>query len=156
MKVFGELIANHYDNIYRPKADKGKKTNPMNLHPFSFQFYKCNPIQTFECIIKDIDNAPDIEIRTIVSPFEDRSAAMPTIPMPTSLLRAKEWKFLLEKVDFEEQIVPNLLKQVSYDDLLAMPLKQKCIYLPYLNEELRDIIPLREIKSVTQKNDYKR
>ena len=28
MKVFRELISNHYWNIYRPKADKGEKTNP--------------------------------------------------------------------------------------------------------------------------------
>ncbi|MBR1577929.1 MAG: MamI family restriction endonuclease [Bacteroidales bacterium] len=33
MKVFGELITNHYYNIYLPKLTNNEKTNPMNLHP---------------------------------------------------------------------------------------------------------------------------
>ena len=48
MHIFGELLTNHYYNIYLPKINDNAKTNPMNLHPFKFQFYKCNPIKTFE------------------------------------------------------------------------------------------------------------
>ena len=49
-KVFRQLITNHYHNIYLPKIDAQKKANPMNLHPFGIQFYKCHPVMTFSCI----------------------------------------------------------------------------------------------------------
>lgn len=156
MKVFGELISNHYYNIYRPKADKGLNTNPMNLHPFSFQFYKCNPVQTFRCFIKDIDSAPSVEIKTYVHLLQERGAGMPAVPMPTALLRTGEWKLLLENVDFDEAVRPCLTREISRDEFATLSAGDKCKYLPFLNEALRNLIPLREIKSVIQKKPYVR
>ncbi len=55
MKNFNFLLNNHYNNIYLPKLKNNQKTNPMNFHPYSFQFYLCNPVKVFSCIIKNID-----------------------------------------------------------------------------------------------------
>lgn len=100
MKVFSDLIKNHYYNIYLKKVKANKKTNPMNFHPWSFQFYKCNPIKTFECIIENIDTNPVIKIdkNAYVSPEKARDESMPTIPMPSSILNDKEWKEMTKRL----------------------------------------------------------
>lgn len=156
MKVFRDLISNHYYNIYRPKADAGKKTNPMNLHPWKIQFYKCNPIKTFECIIKDINNSASIEIKKYIEPFQERDAQLAVEPMPTDLLNKHEWDVLLNHCDFD-QIAP-LLKNphLSRSEFLNLSLKRKKEMLPFLDEELRSYIPLRDIVSVTQSTQYHR
>lgn len=110
MKVFNELISNHYYNIFLPKQDNNQKTNPMNLHPWSFQFYKCNPIKTFECIVKNIDTKPDILIdsASYVEPLQERDDTLKPIPMPSALLKANEWDEMLSKADFDRDIKPLL------------------------------------------------
>ncbi|MBQ8656965.1 MAG: MamI family restriction endonuclease [Prevotella sp.] len=156
MKVFGELISNHYRNIYRPKADNGQKTNPMNLHPWSFQFYKCNPIKTFECIISDIDNTAKIGITKFIDPTAERDSRMETEPMPTSLLKKGEWETLLNTADFNS-IKPLLVHQeTAKEALIKMSTEDKAKELPFINEELRNLIPLRDIVSVTQATQYHR
>lgn len=156
MSVFRELISNHYYNIYRPKADNGAKTNPMNLHPWSFQFYKCNPIKTFECIIKNIDADATIEIQQFTDPQAERNSSMETEPMPTHLLENKEWDALLQKASFKK--ISALMKDsnMKKSDFVKLSLAEKAEVLPSLNEELRNLIPLREIKSVTQTTQYHR
>lgn len=156
MKVFGELICNHYHNIYRPKADSGYKTNPMNLHPWSFQFYKCNPIPVFETVIKDIDGNPEITINKLVPPESERGESMEPAPMPTHLLKANEWKCLLESLDFDTEIKPSLKRDVTEKEFIRMNVTSKSEVLPFLNERQRGAIPLREIVSVTQKGHYSR
>lgn len=156
MKVFGELITNHYRNIYREKADKGRKTNPMNLHPFLFQFHKCNPLPVFEAVIKDIDVNPEIVINKLVPPGHERGADMEPVPMPSCLLKPKEWDCLLEKLDFNKEIKPAFKKDTTFEDFKKMSSKAKSEVMPFLNEKQRGAIPLREIVSVTQKQHYSR
>lgn len=156
MSVFRDLISNHYHNIYCPKADSRAKTNPMNLHPWSIQFYKCNPIKTFECIIKNIDTDASIEILRFIDPKAERNSSMETEPMPTNLLEKEEWDVLLQKASFKK--ISLLLKDASMkkSDFVKLSVKEKVKALPYLNEELRNLIPLREIKSITQTTQYHR
>ena len=163
MQVFGRLIRNHYYNIYLPKIT-GKmkegltKGNPMNLHPFSYQFYKCNPIKTFECIIRDIDTNPEIQIdpTAYINPQEVRDASKESILMPSSILKDEEWNALIDNYDFDREIKPHLNYQMSKEWFRRLPKKQKQTTLPMIDEYLRERLPLREIKSVLQKEHYQR
>lgn len=167
MSVFNELISNHYYNIYLPKLQANQKTNPMNLHPFSFQFYKCNPIKTFECIIKNIDTAPAIYINeeAYIKPTCERDDNIKPIPMPSSLLNDNEWNELVEKADFEIDIKPLLdgrslaqmkLSNLTETQFAQLPKISKVKVLPYLDQKLRDLVSLRPIISVRQKKHYQR
>ena len=140
-KVFRQLIANHYKNIYLPKIEAMKKANPMNLHPFGIQFYKCHPVMTFSCTIKDVDTSPEIIIDRYVEPREERPCPL---DMPSHLLNKNEWAMLIENGHIGHydinHIVPSKL-QVQY---------------PTLPSEWLDDIKLRNIVSVTQKKQYRR
>ena len=156
MKVFRELISNHYWNIYRPKADKGEKTNPMDFHPLGYQFYKCNPVKTFECIIKDVDGNATIEITKYVEPSVDRNESLETELMPTNLLQKKEWDALLKKVTIK-QLAPLMRRpQLSRKEFLSLKLKEKAAVLPFLNEGMISELPLRDVVSTTQTTQYRR
>lgn len=156
MNVFNQLIDNHYRNIYRPKADEGKKTNPMNLHPWSFQFYKCNPILVFQCVITDIDNNPEIKIIKYIDPEEERGIDTESVLMPSNLLTKKEWNILLSSANYEQDICPLLKDNIQKEKFESLSNDDKIKYLPYLDEKLRDFIPLRPIVSATQKDHYHR
>lgn len=167
MSVFNTLLSNHYHNIYLPKLEANKHTSPMNLHPWSFQFYKCNPIKTFECIIRDVDTRPEICIdeQLYVSPSMPRNSEMSSLPMPTSLLRDAEWDEMLRKSRFKDDVLPLLVKEeveklerplLTKKGFMQLPLKQKQRLLPEINEMLRNRISLRPIVSVQQKEHYQR
>ena len=158
MKVFGELICNHYQNIYLPKLHNNLKTNPMNLHPGLIQFYKCNPIRTFSCVIKDIDTNPIIEIDkdAYIAPSVERNSTFDSILMPSSLLQPKEWDILFKTANYKKEILPLLTKTVSKKQLRTVPFRQLSSYLPFLDEKLRNYIPLRDIVSKQQQNHYQR
>ena len=161
--VFRDLISNHYYNIYIPKTtgqlnENVTKGNPMNLHPFSFQFYKCNPVLTFSCIIKDIDTDPEISIDTdrYISPEQDRPSGMPSMMMPTTLLKEEEWMMLLDRADYTTEVSPLLSESLSVEDLRKLPTKRRVKALPFIDEALRSYIPLRDIKPVIQSTHYQR
>ena len=167
MSVFNELISNHYYNIFMPKQEANQKTNPMNLHPWSFQFYKCNPIKTFECTIENIDTNPVILIdsNSYVEPNRERDESLKPIPMPSTLLKADEWVEMISKSDYEIDIKPLLdssflaekrLNTLSQEQFVQLSLKDKCAALPFLDQKLRDFISLRPIVSVRQKEHYQR
>ena len=162
MSVFGELIRNHYYNIYIPKINDNNndnKANPMNLHPFSFQFYKCNPIQIFECIIQNADS-DDAEIYInediYIEPRRTRDATINPAPMPSSLIKKTEWQELLDKANFETEIRPLLIEDISLSTFTNLSDKNKTKYLPYLDERLRNYISLRPIISNRQRQHYQR
>lgn len=167
MQVFNKLITNHYYNIFLPKQEKKQKTNPMNLHPWSFQFFKCNPIKTFECIIKDIDSRPDIIIDadSYVEPSSDRDESLTTISMPSGLLKNEEWKEIIQKADYDKEIKPLMdhgflkergLGKLTRSQFAKLPQKDKTAAIPNLDQNLRDMISLRPIVSVRQKTHYQR
>lgn len=158
MKVFGELIKYHFYNIFQPKLWNNAKTNPMNLHPTLIQFYKCNPIQTFTCTIKDIDTNPIIQIdeSSYVDPFVVRDTTLSSILMPSTLLTNDEWGILLDRADYETEVLPLLEIEISEDSFRSLPHKQLPTYLPHLDEKLRNYIPLRPIVSTRQQDHYQR
>ncbi|EFA96888.1 MamI family restriction endonuclease [Hoylesella timonensis] len=158
-KVFCDLISNHYNNIYLPKLTANLKTNPMNLHPWSYQFYKCNPIKIFECTVKDIDTNPQIQIdmKHYIKPSQERDARFPVVPMPTSLLKVEEWDELLAKANYDTEIAPLLSDPItSIVAFKKLSKKKKEESLPYLSEKLRNYLSLRKIVSVVQKSRYSR
>lgn len=167
MKVFNELISNHYYHIFLPKQRNNQKTNPMNLYPWSFQFYKCNPIKTFECIIQNIETNPQIIIdeSSYIEPSQIRDNTLKPIEMPSTLLKENEWEEMINKADFNNEIYPlindSYLKEKKLDKytkslFLKLPIKEKVAALPYLDQNLRDKISLRPIVSVRQRNHYQR
>jgi len=157
MKEFGGLLRNHYWNIFRPKQEANQKTNPMNFHPFSYQFYKCNPIMTFCCTIENIDTNPKILIdkSNYIKPDVERNDTINTIPMPTSLLKGSEWDELLNNhcyIDLIEQMNPAL----ELNEFRQLSGKRKSKVLPFLNENNRKKLSMREIISTRQRQHYTR
>lgn len=158
MKVFSDLIKNHYYNIYLKKVKANMKTNPMNFHPWSFQFYKCNPIKTFECIIENIDTNPIIKIdkNGYVSPGQARDERISTIPMPSSIIREEEWKEMINKASFKKDIAPLLNQKMTKAEFAGLKKKEREKALPFITEKLRGYISLRDITSITQTTHYQR
>lgn len=158
MSAFKDLITNYYYNIYLFKVEAKKKTNPMNFHPWSFQFYKCNPIKTFECIIKDVDTKPTITINKdeYVSPTRTRDTSLPTLPMPSSLLKKNEWEGMIANASYDEEIYPNLKGSYTKKEFMKLSAKEKAKQLPFISEKLRSYIPLRDITPSIQSTHYQR
>lgn len=95
---FRELMINYYNFIFKEhkKRNPNKTPAPKNLFPDNFPFYMCNPIKTFECIIKDgLSNNPKIDIISYVPPNNDRNN-LSSEKMPFKLLNKKE-KDILNK-----------------------------------------------------------
>jgi len=153
MKEFRELLKNHYYNIFLPKQDENMKTNPMNFHPFSYQFYKCNPIMTSSCIIKNIDTNPVIVIENYVNPSTERNETLNSPLMPTLLLKT-EWDELLEKVNYADLKRLMIENAPNVEEFVRMSNKQKSIILPYLDEKSRECLSMREIVSNRQNSHY--
>lgn len=158
MKNFRSLIENHYYNIYLPKRNDNVKTNPMNLYPLQFQFYMCNPVQVFECIVSNINSASQatINVTKFVSPTQERGENISSPNMPSNLLEVTEWEQLLDRADYDTEIRPLLTQEKSKTEFLRLSKKDKCSVFPQIPETLRKYIDMREIVSVRQTNRYSR
>lgn len=96
---FRTLMKNYYEYIFKEhkKINPNKNPAPKNLFPDNFPFYMCNPIKTFECIIKDgLSANPKINITEYVAPDADRTN-LASEGMPSKLLNKKERKVLEQK-----------------------------------------------------------
>lgn len=116
---FRTLMKNYYNYIFKEqkKLNPNKNPAPKNLFPDNFPFYMCNPIKTFECIIKDgLSDNPSINITKYVKPDIDREE-LASEEMPSSLLNKEEQEILYQ----------NDIKIV-----------------PYINEEIRSHLHLRD------------
>ena len=100
-----------------------------------------------------------------VKPDMERNESLQTIPMPSMLLRAAEWTELLKKSNYKKDIEPLIVKEylekegirgLSKTQFSKLSLNKKAEALPFLNEELRNIISLRPVAPVRQKKNYKR
>lgn len=146
---FIELLEKYYQNIYLPKMEDKGKPNPMNFHPWSFQFYKTNPIKIFECTIKDVDGIkPSISISAYVKPTIDRSSISPLL-MPSDLLKTNEWDTLSNTPTF-------IAKYGLSSNFATKKDKEKAQIVPSLDQEDRDLLCLREIVSNRQTTTYRR
>ncbi|MCT7949885.1 MamI family restriction endonuclease [Ancylothrix sp. C2] len=100
---FRELMYNYYNHIYlTAKRKKPEQTPaPKNFWPYSYQFYICNPILTFSCLVhRAISETPSLEILKYVKPDEDRSF-LDSVAMPTNLLNQPEKENLRLRVGLE-------------------------------------------------------
>lgn len=151
-ETFRSLVTNHYWNIYLPKTRNNDKANPMNLHPFQIQFYKCHPHLTFSCLIKNVDSNPQIQDVFYVAPGIARGDAL---DMPSDRLKNSEWSTLVETYGFE-RLAPYLVEPCTKEAFLKKTVKEKARLLPLIKPEMLDCVPLREIVSVTQGTRYHR
>lgn len=94
-KNFRKLLEDYYTHIYLTHIKKNPKKTPApkNFWPYSYQFYLCNPIKTFECIIHNADKKPELEITHYVDPKTNR-AHLPSENLPCDLLTREEREFL--------------------------------------------------------------
>ena len=93
--AFAQLMTSYFENIFLPhiELDPQKTPAPKNFWPYSFQFYMCNPVRTFHCIV---DNALDdfrIRVLEYVEPAQDRIEIDPVF-MPMSTLTAPETRII--------------------------------------------------------------
>lgn len=121
---FREILKNYYTYLYlgHKKEDSNSNPAPKNLFPDNFQFYMCNPIKVFECLIKDsLSKYAKPEITYYVQPDADR-AQLPSEDMPFELLNKKE----------KEIIISNFGK------------------VQYVTEKMREYLPLRDTDQKTR------
>lgn len=106
---FRTLMENYYTYIFKEhkKKDPNKNPAPKNLFPDNFPFYMCNPIKTFECIIKNgLSDNPQIDITKYVEPDADRKD-LQSEDMPSSLLNKDEAE-VLSKYGIDINVVPYI------------------------------------------------
>jgi hypothetical protein len=153
--TFKQILKDYYYNIYLEhiKLDPKKTPAPKNFWPYSFQFYKCKPLKTYECLITDINSNPQINTLTYVSPTDDRALLIPE-DMPTEILNNEELSFVIEHhrdVIYKEH--PAIIKH--WDNLTSKQKTTKAgkelIYkiLPTLPHFYLDCIELRDTSKAT-------
>lgn len=134
--IFKEILTNYYQNIYLNHKEKNlnKTPAPYNFWPYKYQFYLCNPILTFSCVVHNANLIPKICIQHYIEPHIDRSS-IPSILMPLKILEKAEQIMLVQNANLPS--INSLPKDVD--------------------EKLRAYLPLRvtrEIKSSGK--EYKR
>lgn len=156
---FKEILTNYFEKIYagHKAKDSNKTPAPKNFWPYSYQFYLCNPIRVFSCIVENANSKPIISIEHFIQPNENR-ASVPSELMPSELLSKDEWLFLLEnvppelwKVDIETAVLIEESKSKK------LKIKQLNALLPFISEEIRAYLPLRDTDKISvSKSPYQR
>lgn len=154
-KHFKTLMSNYYHKIYltHKTRNPNKTPAPKNFWPFSYQFYMCNPIKIFSCIVKNANRNPHIEIEKYIYPNVDRSP-LPSEDMPSYLLNQEEWRIILQKIPNDLLIKylnsKNLDKLLNEQQQIKPNLKNMATLLPYISEEIRHYLPLRDTDKITE------
>ncbi|SNB15463.1 MamI restriction endonuclease [Flavobacterium psychrophilum] len=164
-KEFTNLMTNYYNNIY--KVHKGKDTAktpaPKNFWPYSYQFYKCNPIKVFSCIVKNANKKPVIEDIFYIDPKQDRSGLNSEL-MPSTILTKDEVPSLVEmlkkvpKALLQKRLVAGKTITELSDVINSKSFSKTKIsqILPHIDEDLREYLPLRLDKTFVIKTKHKR
>lgn len=156
---FKEIMTNYYNNIYLAHKQKNveKTPAPKNFWPYSYQFYICNPIQVFNCIVKDANSKPKIEILHYVEPKQDRSK-LSSVIMPTVILSDLEIELILKNsknTEIARMIKPEFKPKLS--KIKNLSIKEKREALVGIDEILRSHLPLRDTDKISSaKNQYSR
>ena len=100
---FRTLMENYFNNIYLPHIERNpsKTPAPKNFWPDSFQFYMCNPVRTFHCVVRDALGDAQLDVLEYIEPSMDRENVEP-VPMPLSLLDEDEQRSILEDIGGDE------------------------------------------------------
>ena len=103
---FRTLMENYFNKIYIPHIERDPKRTPApkNFWPYSFQFYMCNPVRTFHCIVRDALGNVNLEVLDYVDPLMDRERVEP-LPMPLSVLKQNERQKLRENISHNEYLL---------------------------------------------------
>ena len=156
---FVELMSNYYYKIYLGHKKKNIEKNPApkNFWPYSYQFYLCNPILTFSCVIKNASSNPIIKILNYTKPSEDRTK-LSSVIMPVDILTDDEIKLIFKKAKIDE--LSNMIKP-SFTNKLAkaksLSSLEKKEMLIGINETLRNYLPLRDTDKISiSKSKYSR
>lgn len=148
--AFNELMTNYFHKIYKShkKQDINKTPAPKNFWPYSYQFYKCNPIKVFSCYVRNANTKPTIKIEHYVEPNKDRKNIQ-SESMPIRILNLKEMKALFNLAP-KKILEQNIIKGKKYKDIQniiskdSFSIKEIETIIPYINEELRNYLPLRD------------
>jgi predicted RNA-binding Zn-ribbon protein involved in translation (DUF1610 family) len=134
---FVQLMTNYYYKIYseHKKKSPNKTPAPKNFWPYSYQFYMCNPIKILNCIVKNANTNPKIMIDYYVSPETDRNTLSSEL-IPISVLNKNELSIISAKTGIS-------LKEI----------KQK---IPFVSEDLRLFLPLRDTDKISETKPYQR
>jgi len=161
-KNFVTLMTNYYNKIYleHKKQNVAKTPAPKNFWPYSYQFYLCNPIKIFSCVVKNANSNPKIDIDYYIEPIADRTN-LKSENMPIDILSNEEFQIVTRLKD-------KILKTAFESDKKLKDFKKLCgeksiniskakILLPYINEEIREFLPLRDTDKISDaKSQYKR
>ena len=103
---FRKLMENYFNKIYMPhiERDPTRTPAPKNFWPYSFQFYMCNPVRTFHCIVRDALGDVHLDILDYVDPLMDREEVEP-LPMPLSVLKQHELQSLRKSIGHDQLLL---------------------------------------------------
>lgn len=157
-KVFSEIMQNYYEKIYLEHKRNNPSSNPApkNFWPYQYQFYICNPIQTFSCIVKNSDKSPEITIENYIQPDIDRST-IESIIMPIEILKEDEINLIIQNTS-EVLLKKHLVGFVNKEQAIGLVLRdKKALFANGVNEELRKALPLRDTDKISiAKTSYSR
>ena len=155
-KHFSTLMSNYYNKIFLEhiKKNPSKTPAPKNFWPFSYQFYLCNPVKVFNCMVENANKNPIINIDYFVEPSYDRSL-LSSEKMPLNLISLDELKEIIGKIP--ENIISAQLKNgISYETFLDI-LNNKKINkiallnaLPFVDETTRSYLSLRDTDIIVE------
>lgn len=153
---FKTLMENYYNKLFLEhiKLNANKTPAPKNFWPFSYQFYLCNPVKVFNCIVTSANTNPSIEIKDYVQPNENRGLLIPE-KLPSSLLSQQEWKEFFENAD-EFTVKSQIKNKTTYKELLENVNGKKfnkdfsISAIPFLDENARAFLVLRDTDIISQ------
>lgn len=148
---FVTLMDNYYRKIYLPKRATGTPA-PKNFWPYSYQFYMCNPIQTFSCIVTSADTHPEITVQYVLDPTADREP-LASLTMPASVAR-KEIDALVDELPDEQ--LQRIAPSVSPSALRRMNRVQKVESIIGIDEDARELLSLRDTDVPVTQAAYRR
>jgi hypothetical protein len=160
-KHFTTLMNNYYYKLFLEhiKKNPNKTPAPKNFWPYSYQFYLCNPIKVFSCIVENANEEPKINIEYLVSPDTNREELL-SEEMPTSLLSGEELKTLTQ---IPKEIIEKQIKGIDYNTFIRVLERGKVekrfllTHLPFVNETTRTYFELRDTDIISEaKTTYQR
>jgi predicted RNA-binding Zn-ribbon protein involved in translation (DUF1610 family) len=149
---FTNLMTNYYNKIFLEhiRRNPNKTPAPKNFWPYSYQFYLCNPIKVFNCVVSQANTTPSIKIDFYVEPLQDRSLLIPE-PMPTDLLTVEEWNQLIDNAP-EYTLNSQILEGRTYSELLEnrQNKSELVTILPFIDENTRGFLDLRDTDKASE------
>lgn len=120
---FKDIMSSYYHNIYLVNKNNNpqKTPAPKNFWPYRYEFYLCNPILTFSCIVTEASTRPNINIDTYIEPSTDRSE-VESIWMPSSLLNKTEKKIIKAHFGFKSDL--EIPEWISESERAILPLRE--------------------------------